>query len=173
MLSAPWHIPRREVRAASLEGETCDSVAPRPVSSLGRKQPIHSQCETGLLPAFCSVSLFNQSLVRIQEGIRYALLSLPRIFQGLGQRVFSTSRRLLHIRYWVFQCHSYITSTKTAHPHPKTSHAKYCISSFPLFTPKKRQGFLLGYSETCRPTKMHTSQNFSLTSKCKTVRPLV
>lgn len=138
--------PEEGGQSASLEGETCDSVAPRPVSSLGRKQPIHSQCETGLLPAFCSVSLFNQSLVRIQEGIRYALLSLPRIFQGLGQRVFSTSRRLLHIRYWVFQCHSYITSTKQLilrHPMPSTA--------FPLSHCSPRKKDRASFWDTVKP----------------------
>lgn len=142
----PHPKERREVRVVSLEGGTCDSVSPRPVSSLGRKQPIHSQCETGLLPAFCSVSLFNQSLVRIQEGIRYALLSLPRIFQGLGQGAFSTSRRLFHIRYRVFQCHSYITSAKQlVLSHPMLS------TAFPLSHRSPRKERQASFWDTVKP----------------------
>lgn len=154
----------------SLEGGTCDSVAPRPVSSLGRKQPILSQCETGLLPAFCSVSLFNQfgqnsgrnkirSAPSAKDISRTRTASVLHIQASLSHKILGVSMSFLHNFH------------KTARP--KTSHAKYCISSFPLFTLKKRQGFLLRYSETCRPRKVRASQNFSLTSKCKTVQPLV
>lgn len=66
----------------------------------------HACC---LPPASCSLSLFNQSLVRIQEWIRYTV-SAKDISRA--RTAFYISRRLFHINRWVFRWHSYVTDTE-------------------------------------------------------------
>lgn len=92
-----------------------------------------------LPPASFSISLFNQSLVRIQEWIRYGL-SAKDISRA--RTAFYISRHLLHIKCWVFQCHSYVTYTK----HLVLSNISMDSTAFSLFhcPPRKKHRACFG-----------------------------
>lgn len=119
-----------------------DDVAPRQSHLLGEGALIQSQCKTGLLPAFCSVALFNWSLVRILEGIRYALSAKEVSRAGAA---FLPSQALISCKILGVSILLLCNLQTTAQPIYYILRQVLCFL-FPIFHPERKMWLTSNYS---------------------------